>query len=59
MDERVSFVSDGLTLAGVLHAPDAPSRERRPAFVVRGDDPYWKISLNRFLRFFASFSMNS
>src|SRR3989442_9262126 len=35
MEERVSFVSDGLKLAGVLHAPDGRAqRERRPAFLV-------------------------
>src|SRR5213594_1105013 len=35
MEERVSFVSDGLKLAGVLHVPDGRGqRERRPAFLV-------------------------
>ena len=34
MEERVSFGSDGLTLAGVLHTPDAAVLERRPAFLV-------------------------
>src|SRR4030095_9951618 len=36
MEERVSFVSEGLKLAGVLHVPDDPAgpRERRPAFLV-------------------------
>ena len=35
MEERVSFVSDGLKLAGVLHVPDTRgARERRPAFLV-------------------------
>src|SRR5438093_6406025 len=35
MEERVSFVSDGFTLAGVLHAPDGRAgRERRAAFLV-------------------------
>jgi len=35
MEERVSFVSDGLKLAGVLHVPDGRAqRERRPAFLV-------------------------
>jgi len=34
MEERVTFVSDGLTLAGALHVPDAAGRARRPAFVV-------------------------
>src|SRR3989441_8567135 len=35
MEERVSFVSDGLKLAGVLHAPDGRAqRQRRPAFLV-------------------------
>jgi dipeptidyl aminopeptidase/acylaminoacyl peptidase len=35
MEERVSFVSDGLKLAGVLHVPDQRGpRERRPAFLV-------------------------
>src|SRR5256712_4873396 len=35
MEERVSFVSDGLKVAGVLHVPDARAqRERRPAFLV-------------------------
>jgi dipeptidyl aminopeptidase/acylaminoacyl peptidase len=35
MEERVSFVSDGLKLAGVLHAPDGRRPgERRPAFLV-------------------------
>lgn len=35
MEERVSFPSDGLTLAGVLHVPDgAAPRERRPALLV-------------------------
>jgi dipeptidyl aminopeptidase/acylaminoacyl peptidase len=32
MEERVSFVSDGLKLAGALHLPD--NRERRAAFLV-------------------------
>jgi hypothetical protein len=35
MQEPVSFVSDGLTLAGVLHVPDGRGpRERRPALLV-------------------------
>src|SRR2546422_9812500 len=36
MEERVSFVSEGLKLAGVLHVPDdgRGPRERRPAFLV-------------------------
>jgi uncharacterized protein len=35
MEERVSFVSDGLKLAGILHLPDGRGpRERRPAFLV-------------------------
>jgi pimeloyl-ACP methyl ester carboxylesterase len=35
MEERVSFVSDGLELAGVLHVPDGRApRERRAAFLV-------------------------
>lgn len=35
MQERVSFVSDGLKLAGVLHTPDGGTpRERRPAWLV-------------------------
>src|SRR2546427_2307908 len=35
MEERVTFESDGLTLAGVLHLPDGRGpRERRPAFLV-------------------------
>src|SRR5262245_34847541 len=35
MQERVSFVSDGLTLAGILHLPEGrPAGERRPAFLV-------------------------
>jgi hypothetical protein len=35
LEERVSFVSDGLTLAGVVHVPEgvAPG-ERRPGFLV-------------------------
>ena len=35
MEERVTFVSDGLKLAGVLHVPDGRGpRERRPGFLV-------------------------
>src|SRR6266849_3822059 len=34
MEERVSFVSDGLKLAGILHLPDAAPTERRAAFLV-------------------------
>src|SRR5437870_8945377 len=35
MEERVTFVSDGLELAGVLHVPDTRgAHERRPAFLV-------------------------
>jgi len=34
MEERVTFVSGGLKLAGVLHVPDTRTRERRPAFLV-------------------------
>ncbi|MGH7312754.1 MAG: alpha/beta hydrolase [Candidatus Rokuibacteriota bacterium] len=35
MEERVTFVSDGLKLAGVLHVPDgAAPGERRPALLV-------------------------
>ncbi len=35
MEERVTFVSDGLKLAGVLHVPDGGrARARRPAFLV-------------------------
>jgi len=35
MEERVSFVSDGLRLAGVLHTPDGgPGRAGRPGFLV-------------------------
>jgi len=36
MEERVTFVSEGLKLAGVLHLPDdgRGPRERRPAFLV-------------------------
>src|SRR6266568_7645153 len=33
MEERVSFVSDGLKLAGILHLPDA-GPARRAAFLV-------------------------
>ncbi|HKC44072.1 MAG TPA: alpha/beta fold hydrolase, partial [Burkholderiales bacterium] len=31
MEERVTFVSDGLQLAGVLHVPERPAADRRPA----------------------------
>ena len=35
MEERVSFVSDGLKLTGVLHTPDwRAGRARRPGFLV-------------------------
>src|SRR5205809_2050876 len=35
MEERVTFESDGLKLAGVLHLPEGHApRERRPAFLV-------------------------
>jgi dipeptidyl aminopeptidase/acylaminoacyl peptidase len=35
MEERVSFVSEGFTLAGVLHVPESRDPgERRPAFLV-------------------------
>jgi dipeptidyl aminopeptidase/acylaminoacyl peptidase len=35
MQERVTFVSDGLKLAGVLHVPEGRARnERRPGFLV-------------------------
>lgn len=34
MEERVSFVSDDLKLAGVLHVPGGARRERRPALLV-------------------------
>src|SRR2546428_3743047 len=35
MEERVTFESDGLKLAGVLHLPEGRApRERRPAFLV-------------------------
>src|SRR5262245_41772372 len=35
MEERVTFVSDGLKLAGVLHLPEGASGAgRRPAFLV-------------------------
>jgi uncharacterized protein len=34
MEDRVTFVSDGLTLAAVLHVPDGAGRAHRPAFVV-------------------------
>src|SRR5215470_339340 len=35
MEERVTFVSGGLKLAGVLHRPDSRQPgERRPAFIV-------------------------
>ena len=35
MEERVSFASDGLELAGVLHVPEGPAgHERRPGFLV-------------------------
>lgn len=35
MEERVTFVSDGLKLAGLLHVPDGGDvRERRPGFLV-------------------------
>jgi len=35
MEERVTFPSDGLTLAGILHVPEGRGpRERRPAFLV-------------------------
>src|SRR5712691_4800673 len=35
MEERVTFLSDRLKLAGVLHVPDRRGqRERRPAFLV-------------------------
>ncbi len=35
MEERVTFVSDGLKLSGVLHTPGGREpRERRPAFLV-------------------------
>jgi len=35
MEERVSFASDSLELAGVLHVPDGrAARERRPGFLV-------------------------
>ena len=33
MEEPISFVSDGLKLAGILHVPDGPAR-RRPAWLV-------------------------
>jgi uncharacterized protein len=35
MEERVSFVSDGLNLSGIRHVPDGrAARERRPGFLV-------------------------
>ena len=34
MEEQVTFVSEGLKLAGVLHVPDAPAERPRPAFLV-------------------------
>jgi len=34
MEERVTFVADGLKLAGVLRAPEHGPQERRPAFLV-------------------------
>jgi uncharacterized protein len=34
MEEHVTFVSDGLTLAGVLHVPEGVGRGRRPGFLV-------------------------
>src|SRR5919106_6303229 len=35
MEEKVTFQSDGLKLAGVVRAPDdLQARERRPAFIV-------------------------
>src|SRR5262245_61581399 len=34
MEERVSFLSNGLKLAGVLHVPELRARERRPGFLV-------------------------
>jgi dipeptidyl aminopeptidase/acylaminoacyl peptidase len=35
MEERVSFASDGLTLAGIVHTPDgARARDRQPALLV-------------------------
>ena len=34
MEERVTFLSDGLTLTGALHVPDGAGRACRPAFVV-------------------------
>src|SRR5215813_6850042 len=35
MEERVTFGSGGLKLAGVLHLPDrSGARERRPAFLI-------------------------
>src|SRR5438552_11293999 len=34
MEERVTFVSDGFTLAGVLHTPDSVGPGRRPGFLV-------------------------
>ena len=35
MEERVTFLSGGLKLAGVLHLPDSRQpAERRPAFLV-------------------------
>jgi uncharacterized protein len=34
MEERVTFLSNGLKLAGVLHVPDLRAGERRPGFLV-------------------------
>src|SRR5881296_3669343 len=34
MEERVSFASDGLKLAGVLHLPESRGLERRAGFLV-------------------------
>src|SRR5258706_6156082 len=34
MEERVSFASDGLKLAGILHLPDVGPAQRRAAFLV-------------------------
>src|SRR2546422_4591993 len=34
MEERISFVSDGLKLAGILHLPDVGPAQRRAAFLV-------------------------
>jgi len=35
MEEKITFLSDGLKLSGIVHTPDGlRSGERRPAFIV-------------------------